>query len=259
MKLCRSIADWRALRSALDGRTLGLVPTMGALHAGHLSLVRRSQRENAETVVSIFVNPTQFDQAEDLDRYPKQTERDLAMLRDAGVDAVFLPAFDEIYPDGFHYRVSESELSRRLCGAYRPGHFDGVLTVVMKLLNIVQPTRVYFGEKDYQQLLLVRGMTQAFFMDVDVVACPVIREPDGLAMSSRNQNLDAAQRRLAPSFHQVLQESSDTNGAQASLKQLGFAVDYVEDFDGRRLAAVRLGSTRLVDNVLIEQLREPMS
>lgn len=253
MKLCRSIADWRALRNALGSRTLGLVPTMGALHAGHLSLVQRSKQENAATVVSIFVNPTQFDQAEDLDRYPRQTEHDLALLQDAAVDAVFLPAREEIYPDGFRYRISESELSRRLCGARRPGHFDGVLTVVMKLLNIVHPTRVYFGEKDYQQLLLVRGMTQAFFMDMDIVACPIVREPDGLAMSSRNQNLDAAQRQLAPSFHQVLRESKDTDNAHARLQQLGFDVDYVEDFNGRRMAAVRLGSTRLIDNVVIEE------
>jgi pantoate--beta-alanine ligase len=253
MKLCRTNAEWRELQNALGDRTLGLVPTMGALHAGHLSLVQRSQRENAATVVSIFVNPTQFDQADDLDRYPRKTELDVALLRDAAVDAVFLPTHEEIYPDGFHYRVSESELSLRLCGAHRPGHFDGVLTVVMKLLNIVQPTRVYFGEKDYQQLLLVRGMTQAFFMDVDVVACPVVREPDGLAMSSRNQNLDTAQRRLAPSLHQVLRESTDTESAQTRLQQLGFDVDYVEDFKGRRLAAVQIGGTRLIDNVVIKE------
>ncbi|MBM2855010.1 MAG: pantoate--beta-alanine ligase [Steroidobacteraceae bacterium] len=252
MKPYRSIADWHALRDALGDRTLGLVPTMGALHPGHLSLVQRSQRENAVTVVSIFVNPTQFDQPDDLDRYPRQTEDDLALLRDAAVDAVFLPTREEIYPDAYLYRVCESELSRKLCGAHRPGHFDGMLTVVMKLLNIVQPTRAYFGEKDYQQLLLVRGMAQAFFMDVDIVACPVVREPDGLAMSSRNQNLDAAQRRLAPSLHQVLRESKDTESAQARLQQLGFDVDYVEDFKGRRLAAVRLGGTRLIDNVGIE-------
>ena len=253
MKLCRTNADWRALRNTLGDRTLGLVPTMGALHAGHLSLVQRSQRENAATVVSIFVNPTQFDQADDLDRYPRKTELDLALLQDAAVDAVFIPSCDEIYPDGFHYRVNESELSLRLCGAHRPGHFDGVLTVVMKLLNIVQPTRVYFGEKDYQQLLLVRGMAQAFFMDVDVVACPVVREPDGLAMSSRNQNLDTAQRQLAPSLHQVLCESTDTENAQTRLQQLGFDVDYVEDFKGRRLAAVQIGGTRLIDNVVIKE------
>jgi pantoate--beta-alanine ligase len=253
MKLCRTNADWRGLRNSLGECTLGLVPTMGALHAGHLSLVQRSQRENAATIVSIFVNPTQFDQADDLDRYPRKTELDLALLRDAAVDAVFIPSCDEIYPDGFHYRVSESELALRLCGAQRPGHFDGVLTVVMKLLNIVQPTRAYFGEKDYQQLMLVRGMTQAFFMDVDVVACPIVREPDGLAMSSRNQNLDTAQRRLAPSLHQVLHESTDTESAQTRLQQLGFDVDYVEDFKGRRLAAVRLGGTRLIDNVVIQE------
>jgi pantoate--beta-alanine ligase len=253
MKLCRSIADWRAMRSVADGRTLGLVPTMGALHAGHLSLVERCRLENAITVVSIFVNPTQFDRTDDLERYPRQTERDLARLQDAAVDAVFLPTPEEIYPDDFRYRVSESEFSRRLCGAHRPGHFDGVLTVVMKLLNIVRPHRAYFGEKDYQQLQLVRGMTRAFFMDTEIVACPIVREPDGLAMSSRNQNLDAAQRRLAPSLHQVLREAFDAGSAQARLQQLGFGVDYVEDFDGRRLAAVRLGGTRLIDNVLVEE------
>ena len=161
MNLCHSIADWHALRNAFGNRTLGLVPTMGALHPGHLSLVQRSQRENAATVVSIFINPTQFDQADDLDRYPRQTEHDLALLRDAAVDAVFIPAREDTYPDGYRYRVTESELSRKLCGAHRPGHFDGMLTVVMKLLNIVQPTRAYFGEKDYQQLLLVRGMAQS--------------------------------------------------------------------------------------------------
>lgn len=253
MRLCRSNADWLALRSALTGRTIGLVPTMGALHAGHLSLVQRSRRENAVTVVSIFVNPTQFDQADDLDHYPRRTEHDLTLLRGAAVDAVFLPAPEEIYADGYLYRVSESGLSRKLCGAHRPGHFDGVLTVVMKLLNIVRPTRAYFGEKDHQQLLLVRGMAQAFFMDTEIVACPVIREADGLAMSSRNRNLDATQRRLAPSFYQALRESMDADGAHARLQGLGFDVDYVEDFDGRRLAAVRLGRTRLIDNVVIEE------
>ncbi len=205
------------------------------------------------TVVSIFVNPTQFDQAADLDRYPRQTGKDLALLQDAGVDAVFLPEAAEIYPDDYRYRVSESGLSLKLCGAHRPGHFDGMLTVVMKLLNIVRPTRAYFGEKDYQQLLLVRGMAQAFFLDTEIIACPVVREPDGLAMSSRNQNLDAAQRRLAPSLHQVLRESMDADRAHAQLRALGFDVDYVEDFQGRRLAAVRIGGTRLIDNVVIEE------
>lgn len=253
MILCRSISEWRALQSAFAGRSLGLVPTMGALHAGHLSLVQRSQRENAVTVVSIFINPTQFDQAQDLERYPRQNERDLALLKGVAVDAVFLPARDEIYPDDYHYRVSESELSLRLCGAHRPGHFDGVLTVVMKLLNIVRPTRAYFGEKDYQQLLLVRGMAWAFFMETEIVACPIMREPDGLALSSRNENLDSVQRRQAASLHQVLREPIGTADARVRLQQLGFEVDYVEDFDGRRLAAVRLGSTRLIDNVPVEE------
>jgi pantoate--beta-alanine ligase len=253
MKLCRSIGDWRTLQGPLSGGTLGFVPTMGALHAGHLSLVRRSRQENAATVVSIFVNPTQFDRADDLDRYPRQAEKDLALLRQADVDAVFLPAGEEIYPDAYLYRVSESDLSLKLCGAHRPGHFDGMLTVVMKLLNIVRPGRAYFGEKDYQQLLLVRGMARAFFIDTEIVGCPIVREPDGLALSSRNQNLDPAQRRLAPSLHHVLQESMDADAARVRLQQLGFDVDYVEDFNGRRLAAARLGATRLIDNVVIQE------
>ena len=253
MKLRRSIAELRAWRTSLGSRTLGLVPTMGALHAGHLSLVERSQRENDATVVSIFVNPTQFDKADDLDRYPRQVEHDQTLLRDVDVDAVFLPQRAEIYPDDYRYRVSESELSTRLCGAHRPGHFDGVLTVVMKLLNVVRPTRAYFGEKDYQQLLLVRGMAEAFFMDTEIVACPIVREPDGLAMSSRNQNLDPTERRHAPSLYQALRDSTSAEGAQERLRQMGFEVDYVEDFDGRRLAAVKLGATRLIDNLLVAE------
>jgi len=253
MKICRSIIDWRAIRGGFAGETLGLVPTMGALHAGHLSLVGRSRQQNAATVVSIFVNPTQFDESADLDRYPKQVELDLIQLQDVGVDVVFLPAFEEMYPDGYRCRVSESDLSLRFCGVQRPGHFDGVLTVVLKLLNIVRPTRAYFGEKDFQQLSLVRRMAQAFFLEVDIVACATVREPDGLAMSSRNQNLDVAQRGLAPSLYQALRECRDAGAAKRRLQKLGFAVDYVEDFEGRRLAAVRLGGTRLIDNVVIDE------
>ena len=159
----RLLAEARECEHA--GGTLGLVPTMGALHAGHLSLVRRSRQEIAVTVVSIFVNPTPFDQTADLGRYPRQAGKDLALLRDAGVDAVFLPAPEDIFPDSYLYRVSESDLSLKLCGAHRPGHFDGMLAVVMKLLNIGRPTRSYFGEKGFQQLLLVRGMAQAMNQD----------------------------------------------------------------------------------------------
>jgi pantoate--beta-alanine ligase len=252
MKVLASVADVRGFRDQHRSESLGLVPTMGSLHAGHLALVRRSQAENAVTVVSIFVNPTQFDQTSDLEHYPRQEQQDLEALQACAVDAVYLPDYASLYPDGFRYRVSETGLSQRLCGAHRPGHFDGVLTVVMKLLNVVQPDNAYFGEKDYQQLQLVRGMAEAFFMRVNIVPCPLVREADGLAMSSRNRLLTPAQRQLAPALYQVLKNSPGAAGARHELEQKGFAVDYVEDFHGRRLAAARLGQVRLIDNVPIE-------
>jgi len=249
MNVLKTVGAMRAFRDAFSGSPLGLVPTMGALHAGHLSLVQQCQAENAGTIVSIFVNPTQFNQAADLENYPRQYERDLQVLDEHGVAAVFMPEYDMLYPDGFTYRVHETDLSRHLCGAHRPGHFEGVLTVVMKLFNIVRPDNAYFGEKDYQQLLLVRGMAQAFFMPVNIVSCPVVREEDGLAMSSRNSRLDASQRRKAPALFKALKNADSAASARRELEQLGFAVDYVEDFRGRRLAAASLGATRLIDNV----------
>ena len=251
MKRLASIEQMRVFRDAISGRSVGLVPTMGALHEGHLSLVRRSLAENEITVVSIFVNPTQFDQAADLENYPRDFERDLELLRKLDADAVFVPDYGSLYPDDFRYRVSETGLSQRLCGAHRPGHFDGVLTVVMKLLNIVRPVNVYFGDKDFQQLELVRGMAEAFFLPVKIVSCPLVREADGLAMSSRNRRLDAAQRQKAPALFQVLKNANSADKARLELERLGFAVDYVEDFRGRRLAAASLGTTRLIDNVPI--------
>jgi len=251
MKILESVAAMRLFRGTSSCGTLGLVPTMGAIHDGHISLVRRSQAENATTVVSIFINPTQFDRQSDLENYPRDFDQDLEMLNRCAVDAVFMPDYLTLYPDEFRYRVSENCLSQRLCGAHRPGHFDGVLTVVMKLLNIVRPDNAYFGEKDYQQLLLVRGMTEAFFMPVNIVPCPLVREADGLAMSSRNRRLDEKQRRMAPALFQTLKSADSAVSARHRLEQLGFAVDYVEDLDGRRLAAASLGATRLIDNVPI--------
>jgi len=251
MKVLDTVSAMQSFRAMFSEKSLGLVPTMGALHDGHLSLVRRSQQENHATIVSIFVNPTQFDQAADLEKYPRQAEGDLKVLEESGVDGVFMPGYEMLYPDDFTYRVSETKVSRLLCGAHRPGHFEGVLTVVMKLLNIVKPDNAYFGEKDYQQLQLVRGMTQAFFMPVNIVPCPVVREADGLAMSSRNRRLDENQRRKAPALFRTLNNSETPEDARAELERLGFEVDYVDDFQGRRLAAARLGSTRLIDNVPI--------
>jgi pantoate--beta-alanine ligase len=231
------------------GLKVGFVPTMGALHAGHLSLLERARRDNDRLVVSVFVNPTQYDDPDDLARYPRPFERDVAGCEAAGADLVLAPAYDELYPDGYRFRITEEPCSRELEGANRPGHFDGVLTVVLKLLNIVHPHRAYFGEKDWQQLQLVREMVDAFFVDTEIVACPTVREVDGLAMSSRNALLDAGQRRLAPRFKEVLDSGCQVEEMPGRLQKAGFEVEYVESRSGRVLGAVRLGEVRLIDNV----------
>ena len=242
---------WRGERhdQIRAGRTLGFVPTMGALHEGHLSLVRRSRAENDLTLVSIFVNPTQFDDPTDLAKYPRTRDADLAALTTAGTDFVFLPREPDLYTGGYHYRVTETGLSTVMEGAHRPGHFDGVLTVVLKLLHIASADRAYFGEKDWQQLTLVRGMVEAFFVSTTIVACPTVRETDGLAVSSRNRRLVPEDRARASRFYRALASAPTAEAAAGDLRASGFSVDYVEDHDGRRLGAVRLGDVRLIDNV----------
>jgi len=240
----RRMAEFR-----LTGLTIGLVPTMGALHDGHVSLIERARAENDRVVVSIFVNPTQYDDPEDLERYPRTLVADVDKSESAGADLVINPTSEDIYHDNYRFRVAESELSRELEGAQREGHFDGVLTVVLKLLNIVRADRAYFGEKDWQQLLLVRDMAAAFFIGTEIVACPIIREADGLAMSSRNVYLTPEERALAPEFHRVLSCGGSTEEMIAQLETAGFRIDYVERRDGRVLGGVRLGKLRLIDNV----------
>lgn len=251
MRIFEAPAAWQVerLNQARVGFTLGFVPTMGALHEGHRSLVRRSRAENDRTLVSIFVNPTQFDDPADLAQYPRTVEADLATLKDEGTDFVLLPRRSDLYPDGFRYQVTETEQSMELEGAHRPGHFNGVLTVVLKLLLIASAHRAYFGEKDWQQLTLVRGMVSAFFVSTRIVACPIVREPDGLALSSRNRKLSDPHRQQAPLFYRVLSSAPTADAARHHLLEAGFAVDYVEDRQGRRLGAVRLGGVRLIDNV----------
>ena len=251
MKIFKSMIDWQIYRGTLKESPLGFVPTMGALHEGHLSLVKASREHNALTIVSVFINPTQFDDTKDFEKYPADYRSDLERLDNAGVDVVLLPDTAQIYSDKYRFKVTESDFSQRLCGAHRPGHFDGVLTVVMRLLNLVQADNAYFGEKDYQQLQLIRDMAGAFFMPVNIVACATIRESDGLAMSSRNQHLDARQRTQAATLHAALKNSKTAIEARQKLAGQGFEVDYVEDISNRRLAAARLGSTRLIDNVEI--------
>ena len=255
MKIIRSIDQYLEYRDKINLGSTGFVPTMGALHEGHESLVRRSVEECDVTVVSIYVNPTQFNNANDLQSYPDTLETDIQALEPLGTDYLFLPTFDEIYPDNFRYQVEENELSKHLCGAHRDGHFTGVLTVVMKLLNIVKPDIAYFGEKDYQQFLLIKQMTEAFFMDVCVIACPTVREQDGLALSSRNQNLDACSRQKAPLIHELLTSSKSDCQISDQLAIAGFDVDYIATTNGRRFAAALLGEegkqVRLIDNVVL--------
>jgi pantoate--beta-alanine ligase len=227
-----TVDAWLRARSAQPTTaSLGFVPTMGALHEGHLSLVRRSRAENVRTLVSIFVNPTQFDDPADLAAYPAALERDLQLLDGEGVDFVLLPTAAQLYPDGYRYRVVEREQSATLEGAFRPGHFEGVLTVVMKLLQIARADRAYFGEKDWQQYRLIEGMAAAFFLPTAIVPCPTVRERTGLALSSRNARLSAADRERAATLYRVLISAATADEAIDQLADAGFARDKDDDLD----------------------------
>ena len=251
MKVFRKIAEWQKFRSSVEmtEKSLGFVPTMGALHEGHASLVERSKKENHFTLVSIFVNPTQFDDPEDFRKYPLTLEADLKKLEFLGADFVLVPDAAEIYADQYRYHVSETKLSQTLCGPSRPVHFQGVLTVVLKLLNLARAQKAYFGEKDFQQYLLVKGMAEAFFMETAIIPCPTIREGDGLAMSSRNRRLSQAERERAALFPKLLLSNEEDGPVAQALEDHGFAVDYIKTVEGRRFGAVKLGSVRLIDNV----------
>jgi pantoate--beta-alanine ligase len=225
---------------------------MGALHKGHASLVERCRKENAITVVSIFINPAQFNDLRDLERYPRNLSDDLSLLESLGADEVFAPRAQDLYPDGYRFRIEEGGLSQIMEGLHRPGFFQGVMTVVLKLLNLVQPARAYFGEKDYQQLRVIEEMVREFFVPTKIVACPTVREESGLAASSRNALLSASGKKKAAVIAQALRQSESCAKAAAMLEAAGFQVDYVEEHFGRRFAAARLEGVRLIDNVPIE-------
>jgi pantoate--beta-alanine ligase len=228
---------------------IGFVPTMGALHEGHLSLIKASKKENRFTVVSIFVNPTQFNDPNDYKNYPNTHTEDLLKLSALKVDYLFIPTRTLIYNDNYTYQIKENDLSKKLCGASREGHFVGVLTIVMKLFNIVKPAKAYFGEKDFQQYQLIKGMVDAFHMDVKIIALPTIRETDGLAMSSRNLLLTDSERKIAPAFSKLLRSNLSDEKIKSNLENEGFSIDYIETINGRRFGAVYLGNVRLIDNV----------
>ena len=258
-----------------EGKRIGFVPTMGYLHEGHLSLVRCAKRENDIVVVSIFVNPTQFGPNEDYNRYPRDLERDINLLQKEGVDIVFAPSVEDMYPEGYSTYVEETELSRLWEGEFRPGHFRGVCTVVVKLFNIVKPDRAYFGEKDYQQLKVIQKIVKDLNMDIEVVGCPIVREEDGLAMSSRNTYLSPEEREQATAIYKsflyaeklIREGLRNPRELEEKIKEflkrfpLIERIDYVavvnpetlepaEEIRGgeRILVAVRMPSARLIDN-----------
>lgn len=252
IKLISSLTEFQNYRRQLKASTtVGFVPTMGALHQGHASLIKKSSQNNELTVVSIFVNPTQFNNSNDLEKYPRTLEADLKLAEDAGAHIVLAPHFEEMYPDQYRYKMTENEFSKKLCGAHRPGHFDGVLTVVLKLLQIVKPKIAYFGEKDYQQLLLIQKMAQAFFLDLDINSCETIREADGLAMSSRNVRLTPEGRKIAPAIFQALKNYKSFSDSQSELKKLNIELEYLEEHFQRRFIAAYIDGVRLIDNVAI--------
>ncbi len=274
MELLRSVAEIRAFRARHAGRRLGLVPTMGALHEGHLSLMRDCAQRAEVTVASIFVNPTQFGPNEDLDAYPRDEEGDLAKAESAGCDAVFLPSVEVMYPAGAATTVSVAALTAPLCGASRPGHFDGVTTVVLKLLNLSGCDLAVFGEKDYQQLAVIRRMVRDLDVPVEVIGHPIVRESDGLALSSRNVYLDTDERRRALGLSRGLARAAEGWEAgerdprileAAMVEGLEARVDYAEARDAEDLSALDgpargpvvlaiaafVGRTRLIDNRLL--------
>jgi pantoate--beta-alanine ligase len=254
VKVVRAIAEEREALEPLRMGSIGLVPTMGSLHDGHLALLRAARAENDTLVMSLFVNPAQFGDKADLARYPRDEGRDLDIAREAGVDLVFAPSTDEMYPPGFQTWVDVTELGAILEGRFRPGHFRGVATAVLKLFNVVRPTRAYFGQKDAQQVEVIRRMTRDLALEVELRVVPTVRDEDGLALSSRNVLLSSEERVAARALPQAL-ATRDRGAALARLAESRLEIDYVEvaDFDPPALVgAARVGSTRLIDNVPLE-------
>lgn len=243
------INEWITIRKNISNQSVGFIPTMGNLHDGHLSLCARSKQENDITVVSIFVNPAQFNNPNDLKNYPRTLSQDIAKLAISGVDYVFVPEAEEMYHDRYEIQITETEVSKALEGEHRPGHFNGMLTVVLKLLNLVRANKAYFGEKDYQQLLLIKKMVSSLFIPTEVIACETVRNADGLALSSRNSRLSKDQLEVATHFPTLLRSNMNDEEVIAELVKLGFRVDYVVKKWQRRLGAVHLGEVRLIDNV----------
>jgi pantoate--beta-alanine ligase len=259
-------------------RSIGFVPTMGALHDGHISLIRSAKKENNELIVSIYLNPTQFDNNEDFDKYPRQLDKDIEIIRKENADVVFAPSNEEIYPNGFCTNVRQNRLTEALCGRVRLGHFNGVTTIVTKLFNIIKPDRAYFGQKDYQQSAVIKRLVADLNMNIDIKVCPTVREEDGLALSSRNKRLNLEERQSAlclygsllkarTMFDSNIRDTKNITKEMTSVikKTKHTKIDYISIvnectleelslIDGKALAAVAvwIGNTRLIDNTILE-------
>lgn len=231
MEIIRTVAELKAkLNVARDNGSIGLVPTMGALHAGHLSLIERARRENDTVVVSVFVNPTQFNNPNDLATYPRTEEADTALMREAGVDYAFIPSVEEIYPEPDTREFALGPVAEVMEGAMRPGHFNGVAQIVSKLFDFTRPTRAYFGEKDFQQIAVIRKMVELEGFDLEIVDCPIKREDDGLAMSSRNVRLTPEQRAIAPAIHKALEGSLSWAADHSVEETKRYVIDEINSF-----------------------------
>ena len=236
----------------MEKRSIGVVLTMGALHQGHASLVKRCRRENDVAVATLFVNPTQFNDPADLQRYPRTLDADLALLDELGTDEVFAPETSALYPNGYAFRVAAESMTAEMEGRHRPGFFEGVMTVVLKLLNLIRADRAYFGEKDYQQWKILHEMAVDLFIPTEIVRSPTIRTATGLAESSRNALLFPHRRERAAAIYRALTTAASAAEARAAMEAAGLAVDYVEEHWGRRFAAAYLDGIRLIDNVPLE-------
>jgi len=259
-------------------KSIGFVPTMGALHDGHISLMRSARKENDEFIVSIYLNPTQFDNNEDFDKYPRQLDKDIEIIRKENADVVFAPSNEEMYPNGFCTNVRQNRLTEALCGRVRLGHFNGVTTIVTKLFNIIKPDRAYFGQKDYQQSAVIKRLVADLNMNIDIKVCPTVREEDGLALSSRNKRLNLEERQSALCLYDSLLKAramfdSNIRDTKNIMKEMTSVIkktkhtkiDYISIvnertleelslIDGKALAAVAvwIGNTRLIDNIILE-------
>jgi pantoate--beta-alanine ligase len=256
MKTFQTSSSLRSWRKKFPARqSLGFVPTMGALHEGHLSLIRKSKKENSKTIVSIFVNPTQFGPTEDFSLYPRPKKDDLELLKKEKVDFLFYPrSAEEIYPKGSDVLVvPRNNLTDKLEGEHRPGHFEGVATVVTKLFLLVQPDVAYFGEKDFQQLEMIKALVKDLFLPVKIKGVKTVRERSGLALSSRNSYLPEKDRMAASKMYSVLKECNDIALARQKIQKLGFGIEYLEEWQKRWVVAARFRGVRLIDNIVKSQ------